>query len=120
MKKVVLLICIGTIAFSCTNDSEEDLIEVIEPPILVTYNTDIKIIMDNNCLACHTNPPVNGAPMPLINYDNVMEAVENRDLINRISKQAGESGAMPLGGPRLPQNLIDLVMQWEADGLLEE
>ena len=27
---------------------------------------------------------------------------------------------MPFGGPRLPQNTIDIIIQWEADGLLEE
>jgi len=55
----------------------------------------------------------------LLIFENVKNGVENNNLINRISKQAGESGAMPFGGPRLPQNLIDLLIQWEADGLLE-
>jgi len=119
MKKSFLLIFIGSTIFSCTNTSEEDLIDVIVPPVLVTYNTDIKVIMDNNCLGCHSNPPVNGANVPLVNFDGVKSAVENNNLISRISGQIGDGGFMPLGGPRLPQNLIDLVVQWEEDGLLE-
>jgi len=119
MKKIVLLVFTISILFSCTNVSEDDLIDVIEPPLVVTYDADIKIIIDNNCLDCHIQPPVNGAAIPLLIYDNVKNAVENNDLISRISKQAGESGAMPFSGPRLPQSLIDLVIQWEADGLLE-
>jgi hypothetical protein len=119
MKKVVLLFFIGSILFSCTNVSEDDLIEVIEQPLVVTYNADIKIIIDNNCLNCHIQPPVNGATIPLLIYDNVKNAVENSNLISRISSQSGDAGAMPIGSPRLPQHLIDLIIQWETDGLLE-
>lgn len=120
MKKIASLIFIFSILSSCTNVSEEDLIEVIEPPALATYNNNIKAIIDNNCLNCHTNPPQNGAPIPLTTFSNVSNAVLNSNLIGRISAQTGESGAMPFSGPRLPQNLIDLVVQWEADGLLED
>jgi hypothetical protein len=57
--------------------------------------------------------------MPLLTYEDVKNAVENRGLINRISSE--DTGfLMPFGGPRLPQNLIDIVIQWETDGLLEE
>ncbi|RMZ51369.1 hypothetical protein EB822_03480 [Flavobacteriaceae bacterium PRS1] len=119
MKNFILFVFTVSIIFSCTNVSEDDLIDVIEPPLVVTYNADIKIIIDNNCLNCHISPPINGANIPLLIFENVKNGVENNNLINRISKQAGESGAMPFGGPRLPQNLIDLLIQWEADGLLE-
>lgn len=111
---IVLLILIG-----CTSASEEDLVDATELPMLVTYNGEVKTIIDNNCIVCHTNPPVNGAPMPLLTYENVKAAVENRGLIARISSQ--DLGfLMPFGGPRLPQNLIDTIIQWEADGFLED
>ena len=42
----------------------------------------------------------------------------NRDLIDRIST-TDLGFLMPFGGPRLPQNLIDTIIQWQADGLLE-
>ena len=119
MKKIILLVFTISILFSCTNVSEEDLIDVIVQPVIVTYNADVKTIIDNNCLNCHIQPPVNGAGIPLLIYDNVKNGVENNNLINRISAQTGDTGAMPFGGPRLPQNLIDIVIQWEADGLLE-
>jgi hypothetical protein len=57
--------------------------------------------------------------MSLLLYENVKEAVENRDLIGRITGESSGS-LMPLGGPKLPQNLIDIIIQWETDGLLEE
>ena len=120
MKKIVLLVFTISILFSCTNVSEDDLIDTQPLPMIVTYNDNVKTIIDNNCLNCHIQPPVNGATIPLLIYDNVKNAVLNSNLINRISSQAGESGAMPFGAPRLPQSLIDLVIQWETDGLLEQ
>lgn len=107
------------ILFGCTNASEEDLTNQTELPDVVTFVNDVQPIINNNCVSCHTNPPENGAPMPLITYENVKDAVLNRGLIERISSE--DLGfLMPFGGPRLPQNLIDTIIQWEADGLPEE
>lgn len=105
--------------FGCTYDSPDDLIEAIDlPEEGVTYNLHVKPIIDNNCINCHSSPPQNGAPMPLISYQNVKNAVQNRGLIQLISTQ-DLGDVMPLGGPRLPQNLIDTVIQWQTDGFLE-
>lgn len=122
MKKIILLTTIATFTFltNCTSVSEDDLIEEQPVPTTVTYNKDIKPIIDNNCIFCHAPPPVNGAPNALINYTQVKNAVENSNLINRVSSQAGQPGAMPFGGPRLPQSTIDLIIQWNDDGLLED
>ena len=119
MKKKHLIYFTIVFIISCTNDSENDLIDNTPLPSIVTYTNTVKSIIDNNCLDCHINPPINDAPMSLLTYDNVKEAVENRNLIGRISSQ-DLSFVMPFGGPRLPQNLIDAVIQWEENGLLEE
>lgn len=117
MKKITIYLVL--ILFGCTNASENDLIDQTELPNLVTYINDVKPIIDNNCIVCHTNPPENGAPMPLLTYNNVKEAIQNRGLIDRIS--SNDLGfLMPFGGPRLPQHLIDTIIEWQADGLLEE
>ena len=119
MKKILLIIILFSLTFSCTNVSEEDLIDAEPLPELVTYQADVKVIIDNNCLDCHGIPQTNGATIPLVSYANVKSAVENNNLIGRISGD-GPGSLMPSGGPKLPQNLIDIVIQWEADGLLEE
>ncbi|MEZ4796204.1 MAG: hypothetical protein R2785_03440 [Flavobacteriaceae bacterium] len=119
MKAHLFTIVVIGLLFSCTDASEEDLIESTPLEDVVTYVDDVKSIMDNNCIFCHSNPPENGAPMPLLTYEQVKEAVENRDLINRISTE-DLAFVMPFGGPRLPQNLIDVVIKWQTDGLLEE
>ena len=118
MKKTTLIV-LTSILIGCTSANEEDLVDTTPLPDLVTYNGQVKSIIDNNCIHCHANPPQNGAPMPLLTYENVKEAVENRGLLNRISSM-DLNFLMPFGGPRLPQNLIDTIHQWEADGLLEE
>ena len=119
MKFKYLLYFAGLFCFTnCSYNSEDDLTEDVIIEEFVTYEDNIKSIIDTNCIFCHSNPPVNGAPMSLITYNNVKNAVENRDLIDRISST--DAGfVMPFGGPRLPQNLIDLVIQWEQEGLLE-
>lgn len=118
MKKIFVIATVCFIQFSCTNVSEDDLIDATPLPVKVTYIDNVKSIIDNNCISCHNNPPTNGAPMSLLLYDNVKDAIKNRNLIGRIS---GTSGAlMPQGGQKLPQNVIDIIIQWETDGLLEQ
>tara|TARA_R110002049_G_scaffold268119_1_gene444619 strand:- start:1243 stop:1605 length:363 start_codon:yes stop_codon:yes gene_type:complete len=116
--KSILYISLILSFYNCSYVNEDDLTEEIILEDFVNYNDNIKNIIDNNCIVCHNNPPENGAPMPLTTYNNVKDAIENRGLINRISST--DTGfSMPFGGPRLPQNLIDLVIQWEEEGLLE-
>lgn len=119
MKKEYLIgmIFLGLI-LSCTNASENDLINTQPVPTLVTYDDNVASIINNNCLNCHISPAVSGASVPLLIYENVKSAVQNNNLISKISGN-GPGGLMPVGGPMLPQNLIDIIIQWETDGLLE-
>ncbi len=119
MKKNLLIITLCAFILSCTNVSEDDLIDATPLPETVTYVDNVKSIIDNNCISCHNNPPTNGALMSLVLYENVKDAVENRNLIGRITGD-GPGNLMPFGGPKLPQNLIDIIIQWEANGLLEQ
>jgi hypothetical protein len=119
MKKIKYII-FSTILFciSCSNNSEDDL---IEPIVLNTtkYTQNVKPIIDNNCISCHGATPSNGAPMSLVTYAQVKDAVQNRGLLDRISKSQGAPGMMPSQGARLPQPIIDLIVDWNTDGLLE-
>ena len=118
MKKLIAAMFLAFAAVGCTNDSTSDLID--DPnDIVITYNENVKTIIDNNCIVCHAATPVNGAPMSLTTYQNVKDAVQTRGLLDRISRAQGESGMMPNGGTRLPQHQIDIIAQWSAQGLLE-
>ncbi|MFC4740581.1 c-type cytochrome [Flavobacterium ponti] len=119
LKIKYLFIPLILLSLSCTNHSEDDLIIKSENPILVTYEQNVKSIINNNCVSCHGSTPSNGAPMSLTTYNQVKDAVLNRGLLDRISRTTGEPGLMPNGGPRLPQQTIDIVVKWNSDGLLE-
>ena len=119
MKKILFIILIYSLVLSCSNSSEDDLIDTTPIPDTATYVDNVKTIIDNNCIQCHNVPPVNGAPISLVTYVQVKDAVLNRDLIGRITGTSSGS-LMPLGGPKLPQRQIDIIVQWEADGLLEQ
>ncbi len=103
---------------SCTSHSEDDL---TNPVVLgnTKYATDVKPIIDSQCITCHGDTPSNGAPMSLTTSAAVKEAIENRNLIGKISRPDGAIGLMPFGGPRLPQTSIDIIVDWEASGFLE-
>ena len=119
LSRLILLAGAVFFLYGCTSNTIDDVMEPIEnTPQLVTYQ-DVKFVFENICTQCHSNPPQNGAPMPLDSYVNVRNALMNRPLLDRISREEGASGAMPLGGPRLPQATIDLIFQWNEDGLLE-
>ncbi|MBL4605199.1 MAG: hypothetical protein JKY02_05945 [Flavobacteriaceae bacterium] len=120
MRKFILSsILITQFILGCSYTSESDLIDTTPLPTVVTYNTHIKSIIDNNCIQCHTNPPINAANTSLLTYTDVISGVENNNLISKISGN-GPGGLMPLGGPSLPQNLIDLIIQWQDEGFMEE
>lgn len=102
----------------CSNNSEDDLTNPVVLGI-TKYNQDVKTIIDNNCIICHGATPSNGAPMSLVTYAQVKDAVQNRGLLDRISRDQGAPGMMPNQGTRLPQATIDLIADWNTDGLLE-
>ncbi len=117
--KLIKLLSLSVFLTACSSNTYDDVEADTQPlPELVTYQ-EVQFIFDNACLQCHSNPPQNGAPMSLVSFENVRDAVLTRGLIDRISLPEGESGLMPLGGPRLPQQNIELIAQWLEDGLLE-
>jgi hypothetical protein len=118
-KQLILSASILYLFANCTNDSVSDLIDTTPIPENVTFNQNVKAIMTNNCTSCHGATPSNGAPMPLITIEDVKDAILNRDLINRITRENGDGLLMPEGGPKLPQNRIDAIIQWQLDGFQE-
>lgn len=119
-KTALLVFSFATLLMSCTNDDPTTLIEDAAPIMgTTTYNQNVKSIIDNNCVSCHAAVPRNGAPMALVTYDQVKEAVLNRELLNRVSLENGNSSLMPRGG-RMPQATIDIIMKWNQEGLLEK
>lgn len=101
------------------SDTYEDI--SADPEVIrevVTYTNNVKAIIDGNCISCHS-PGQEDSTFPfLTTYSEVKRAVLNTNLLNRIQRQNGEGGLMPEGG-RMPQNKIDMVLQWNENGLQE-
>ena len=118
--KLILLSVLVFCLFSCSYDSENDLIEPslgpIDPNAIVNYTDNISPIIQSACVGCHSNPPVNGAPFALVNFNQVSQRAGN--ILNTMSRQSGAPNAMPPSG-RLPQATIDLIERWIDDGQLE-
>jgi hypothetical protein len=118
-KNLFPLMVFASFFMGCSNDNPDTLMEDVPVNGMITYKQNVKSIIDNNCISCHAATPRNGAPMSLVTYDQVKNAIQNRGLLNRISLNNGNSLLMPQGGPRLPQTTIDIVSQWQQDGLVE-
>ncbi|TSE10867.1 MULTISPECIES: hypothetical protein [Aquimarina] len=119
-KKFLLLL---TVIF-CFNCSSSDDTEPMpdggpdtnpNPNKITTYDADVKAIIDGQCLRCHTIPLAEGATFPMRNFQETIDGV-NRDLV--LFVQSSGANVMPPSG-RLPQATIDIILDWEADGFLE-
>ena len=113
-KKIKLDIAAFSIAvfsYSCTTSVipfDEDPDPIIGS---VTYDEDVKSIMDNNCTACHgTVSPQAG--LSLVTYSQVRNAAENGNLIARMNDPVNP---MPESG-RLDASIRALIDQWAEDG----
>lgn len=102
---------------SCVSDSEEDLIPIgSNPDGRVTFQVDIRPIFQNACNECHSDPPRNGAPQPLVTLEQIRSNVENRNLLGRINSL---SAPMPPSG-LLPENTRQLIQEWVDGGFVNQ
>ncbi len=119
LKKLLLLFILTAFGCSSSDDSETtpDPDTNPLPNKTTTYEGDIKAIVDVHCIECHSNPPTQGAPFSMETYQEVVNTMNNRDFILRVTSTSPINVMPPAG--RLPQETIDLILDWEADGLLE-
>ncbi len=81
------------------------------------FPCDIQAILQNHCVGCHSNPPANGAPMPLTSYDFVIaksplypdQTFAQRALV-RVQNDAAPMP--PIGNPRLSATEITALGAW--------
>jgi len=121
MKKYIYIPLAVLALYSCESQTYAE-IEADVPPVdtltVTTYAANVKAIIDNNCVSCHSEGGT-ASFRYLTTYDEVVDAVQNAGLLNRIQLQNGEPGQMPSTG-RMPQGNIDIILQWNTDGLIEQ
>lgn len=81
-----------------------------------SYQKNIKGIIANNCINCHSTVPTNNGPMPLNNLASLKEAIQNRLLIDRINLDSSNNLTMPLARPKLLQSQINSIVKWQNEG----
>jgi hypothetical protein len=129
MRNKLVIICIFFVLAGCSSsDTNEGVMAPPDstnnppdndddntPPSPVSWEADIRVIIQNNCTTCHSDPPRNDAPMSLVTYDDVRNAVENRGLLGRINST---TSPMPPTG-RLPAATRQLIEDWADLGFEE-
>jgi hypothetical protein len=108
--KIIIVFMIAClIGFSCDSKTYEEISGEVANP---TYTNNVKPIIVNNCLACHSTA---GAELPTMEtYTQVRDAAENGNMICRIDDQSCGT-VMPQSG-RMPQSTINIIINWVANG----
>ena len=124
MKKTIVLTILMAVFASCSDSDTTQEIETpttptnpTDPTGTVTYNKDVKSIIDANCISCHSSGR-SASFRPLTTFPQVKAAVKSAGLLGRIQLQNGQQGLMPQGG-RMSQANIDIIVKWNTDGLKE-
>jgi hypothetical protein len=122
MKQLIFILAIITaVSFSCYYDSEESLYPEGNlgncDTTIVTYSGSIAIMLDNNCLSCHSAKTSvdKGGNINLQGYANVFGYKES------ISAAINHTGPAPM--PKNTSKLKDCLIRqfdiWVAAGALE-
>ena len=116
IKFYLKLLIVGFCFMSCSSTTIEEEMVDETPAAKITYNQNVKTIIDNSCATsgCHSGTNPTGGLL-LTTYTNVKGGVEDYGLINRMNNN---SNPMPVTG-LLDQATRTIMDQWVADGLLE-
>ena len=123
MKKLVLPFVFFILA-GCYYDSEEALYGTPNTVCDVTvtkFSTEVKPILQSNCLTCHSNSAAagSGSGIKLQDYADVKTQVNNGKLVGSIQHASGFS-AMPKGGGKLTDCNILVINTWISKGALND
>lgn len=129
IKNIICTLALLGLLFNCSSSSNDDIddqetqeqeeITEMTPENgqentnKLTYNANIKSIIDGACIRCHGTTLTNSAPFPLVNFDQVSSRVGR--IISRVNST---SSPMPPNG-RIDMSLRAQIEQWRTDGLLE-
>ena len=117
MRKTYFIFLFFIIGISACTKAIIDESAVAPNPIdrIITYKSDVQIIMFNHCITCHSGAaPL--ADLDLSNYDNVRFSAESGNLLQRIHNT---ENPMPPSGLLSAENQ-QILDKWFTDGFLEE
>jgi len=112
MKTKLFLLAVFSVSLiltSCSKDEDEPAVTK------VTYNNAAKSVLVTNCAPCHVTGGAN--PNKWDDYNTAKAKIDA--ILDRVNRDATAAGFMPNGGTKLAASKIDILIQWKADGLLE-
>ncbi|WP_276700719.1 hypothetical protein [Chryseobacterium sp.] len=112
---MMCIISLALVSIACESRTYEEISDKTPVAELVTYNKDVKPIIEANCIICHS-PGGAASFQPWTSYNQVKNNIDN--IINRISRPVGDPQKMPQGGSLSPSQ-IEIITKWKADGLTE-
>jgi cytochrome c-type biogenesis protein CcmH/NrfF len=111
--RFLLIFILLFLLFSACSYNESPLCETQNP----SYQECIEPIFLQYCVQCH-NQQIPSGNLSLATYNEISEAVNNGDVIDRILRDSSDPLVMPLGAPKLTENQIQLIVNWNANGTL--
>jgi len=115
MKKIIYIVSLAILSIACESRTYEEISDKTPIAQLVTYNKDVKPIIDANCISCHL-PSGSASFQPLTGYNQVKNNIDK--IIDRISRPTGDPQKMPQGGS-LSSSQTMIITKWKTDGLTE-
>ena len=115
---VIIVLCYSCETSTLSELAEEDQLELDiddeEINLLVTYDNTARNILDNACVECHNSVQAT-AGIQLQNFTLASEVAASGRMIARMTDT---NNPMPPSG-NLPDALIEDILNWIDDGLLE-
>lgn len=115
MKRLIYIMSLATVLIACESRTYEEISDKTPIVELVTYNKDVKPIIEANCIICHS-PGGAASFQPWTSYNQVKNNIDK--IIDRINRPVGDPQKMPQGGSLSPSQ-ITIITKWKADGLNE-
>ena len=83
----------------------------------LTYETNVQPLIATKCAPCHIPP--RGNKKAYVTFDAVKDDID--EIIRRVHLNPTDKGFMPFKKlEKLPDSVINVLVQWKADGLLEK
>ena len=113
MKKIFVLILLTApfILQYCTSSKNN----VKTKSALITYNANVKQVLEINCTPCHFPPK--GNKKAYNSYTAVKADIDQ--ILSRVNRNPVDKGFMPFKHSKLSDSTINVLAQWKKDGLLE-
>lgn len=114
---LILILTLLTVFSGCYYDIEEELYPNAAACDTsgITYSGTVSVIMQQNCLSCHSSASAQGNVV-LATYNDVKAYAQSGALVGVIKHSSGYS-PMPKGGNKLKACDIRKIELWVANGM---